>query len=308
MNLTKKNYFYKAFGLSISSEVSLPELIHINPFEKQIDIEIKLSDLNSFSQALDRAPLKYLIQDNKFYFKVPGAAIFCIQKGSEISVSPFDGYDQDELRLYLLGTCMGAILLQRKVLPLHGSAISINGKAYAFIGDSGAGKSTLARSLVKKGYQLLTDDVIALNLSNENNALITPSYPQQKLWEESLNNLGMDYSTFNPIYKREKKFAVPLKSMFLNEEIKLSGIFELNISEDHKVIVNEIHNLERFHTLLRNTYRYFLLSDFGLLEWHLTICSKFINKVKIYQIRRPIEGFSVDEITDQILKTVKKEG
>ena len=38
---------------------------------------------------------------------------------------------------------MGALLMQRKILPLHGSAIAIDGKAYAFVGDSGAGKSTL---------------------------------------------------------------------------------------------------------------------------------------------------------------------
>ena len=37
--------------------------------------------------------------------------------------------DEDIIRLYILGTCMGAILMQRKILPLHGSAIAINGKA-----------------------------------------------------------------------------------------------------------------------------------------------------------------------------------
>ena len=38
---------------------------------------------------------------------------------------------------YLLGTCMGTILMQRKILPLHGSAIEIEGKVYAIVGDSG---------------------------------------------------------------------------------------------------------------------------------------------------------------------------
>ena len=64
---------------------------------------------------------------------------------------------------------MGAILMQRKVFPLHGSAIAINGKAYAFVGDSGAGKSTLASAFLNKGYQLLSDDVIAVSLSQDEN-------------------------------------------------------------------------------------------------------------------------------------------
>lgn len=306
MRLTINKYTYKAFGLNLSSEIQLPELgIH---HEEQIDIEIKLTDLKSISATLDMIPLRYLARERDFFFKVPGAAIFCVRNGNEILVSPLEDYDLDELRLYILGTCMGAILFQRNILPLHGSAVSINDKVYAVIGDSGAGKSTLATSLVKKGYQLLTDDVIAVTLSTENQPIITPSYPQQKLWEESLHRFGMSNSSFKPIYKRQKKFAVPVKSMFLDQKVPLAGIFELVKSKDEKVFVKEIQNLERFHTLLRHTYRNFLLKDFGLMDWHLKMCSNFVNKIKMYQIQRPEDGFSVDEITDQILKNVRKEG
>ena len=69
--------------------------------------------------------------------------------GNRISFSPAAGAEETAVRLYLLGTCMGALLFQRKLLPLHGSAVVINGKAYAFVGDSGAGKSTLAAAFLK---------------------------------------------------------------------------------------------------------------------------------------------------------------
>ena len=85
---------------------------------------------------------------------------------------------------------MGTILMQRKMLPLHGSAIEIDGKVYAIVGDSGAGKSTLASAFLKQGYKLVSDDVIAVSLSQENSIpYVTPAYPQQKLWQESLNIL-----------------------------------------------------------------------------------------------------------------------
>ena len=97
-------------------------------------------------------------------YKFGNIAIFSIQDGKRISVSPLKEYDEDTSSdYYILGTCMGAILMQRKVLPLHGSAIAINGKAYAIIGDSGAGKSTLALAFLNKGFQLLSDDVIAVS-------------------------------------------------------------------------------------------------------------------------------------------------
>lgn len=308
MKSTINKYSYKAFGLNISSDVRLPELCEIHLDKEQLDLEIKVSNLSRYSSALDKTPLMLLTKGEEFYFKVPGAAIFCVRNGKEILVSPFEDYDLDELRLYILGTCMGAILFQRKILPLHGSALSINGKAYALIGESGAGKSTLATSLARKGYKLLTDDVIAVTLSSENQPIVTPSYPQQKLWEESLNIFGLSNTSFNPIYKREKKFTVPIKSMFCEQELQLAGVFELVKGEKHSVSIKEIHNLERLHTLLRHTYRNFLLDDFGLMEWHFQICSKFVSKIKIFQISRPVEGSTVDEITEGILKIIEKEG
>ena len=76
-------------------------------------------------------------------FHIPETAIFLIQNGNKIVVSPLMGPIEDEIRLYILGTCMGAILLQRKILPLHGSAIAIDGKAYAIVGDSVQGNLPL---------------------------------------------------------------------------------------------------------------------------------------------------------------------
>lgn len=99
-------------------------------------------------------------------FQVADTAIFAIQNGDTIQVSPMAGADEAKIRLFLLGTCMGALLMQRKILPLHGSAIAIDGKAYAFVGHSGAGKSTLASAFINKGFQLLSDDVIAVTLRN----------------------------------------------------------------------------------------------------------------------------------------------
>ena len=106
--------------------------------------------------------------NDEVMFNVPNIANFYIKDGKKIIVSPLDEIDEDVLRLYILGTCMGTILMQRKILPLHGSAIEIDGKVYAIVGDSGAGKSTLASAFLKQGYKLVSDDVIAVSVSEEN--------------------------------------------------------------------------------------------------------------------------------------------
>ncbi|WFR62136.1 hypothetical protein P9222_28415 [Paenibacillus amylolyticus] len=85
-----------------------------------------------------------------------------MEQGKRIVVSPIPGADEKKVRLFILGTCMAVIMMQRGILPLHGSAVVIDGWAYAFVGYSGAGKSTLSAALASRGYPLLTDDVVAL--------------------------------------------------------------------------------------------------------------------------------------------------
>ena len=106
--------------------------------------------------------------------------------------------DENEIRLYILGLVWGLLLMQRKIFPLHGSAIAINGKAYAFIGDSGAGKSTLASAFLSKGYQLLSDDVIAVSLSNDTCSVCFSSLSATKAMAGKLKHLEWKTSHYRP--------------------------------------------------------------------------------------------------------------
>lgn len=62
----------------------------------------------------------------------------------------------------LVGIGLGLLLNRRGVTCLHGSVVSVNGRAIALLGDSGAGKSTAAAALVAKGGTLISDDIAAL--------------------------------------------------------------------------------------------------------------------------------------------------
>ena len=212
-----------------------------------------------------------------------------------------------KLRLYILGTCMGAILMQRKILPLHGSVIAIDGKAYAIVGDSGAGKSTLASAFLKRGFGLLTDDVIAVSFSEDGIPFVTPSYPQQKLWSESLDHFGMESSNYQPLIDREDKFAIPVVSQFVEEPLPLAGIFELVKGDYDGIAIQPIGNLEGLFKLYYHTYRNFFLERSGLMEWHFQTTTKMMNKIEFYQLQRPITAFTAHDLTDLILDTIKKE-
>ena len=137
-------------------------------------------------------------------FEVPELAIFSIEEGQTIFFSPTVHLDENKIRLYLLGSCLGILLLQRRILPLHGSAVAIEGKAYVFIGERGAGKSTIASSFMQKGYPLLTDDVIAVSLLEGDKPWVIPAYPQQKLWLDSLDHFEMNTTDYMPLFDRKQ--------------------------------------------------------------------------------------------------------
>ena len=304
---TAHTFVYKAFGLSVSSEIPLPELPSIKLEGCLADITVKRIDLNNLWSELSSDHDYFVIKENQIMFQVPEIGIFLIQNGNEICISPIlDLYDK-HLRLYILGTCMGAVLMQRKVLPLHGSAIAINGKAYAIVGESGAGKSTLASAFLHKGLQLLSDDVIPVTLSSDNTPIVTPAYPQQKLWIESLNQFGMNAEDYQPIVERETKFAVPVFSQFASEPLPLGGIFELTKTEDERIELHPIKKMERFLTVFQHTYRNFFIEDSGLMDWHFNTSAKIVNKINLYKLTRPQSRFTAHELADCILAIIEKE-
>lgn len=302
---------YRAFGLTIVSDVVLPELEQVqNEILEQkatLDVSIVKVDMTRNWNLLGVEEGKsFFVQKQFCMFEVPGVAIFKVEAGKYITVSPFEGSAEDKVRLFLLGTCMGIILFQRGVLPIHGSAIKIDGKVFAIVGDSGAGKSTLARSFIERGFQLLTDDVIAVSLTEDGVPVVTPSYPHQKLWQESLDQFGIESSQFRPIYDRKTKFAIPLDDQFNRNVLPLAGIVELFKSNKDEIEMEEIPGLERFYTIYRNTYRNFIMRGSGLMDWHFEFSSKIMRHLEFYRIFRPKNRFTANELVDLILSKVKE--
>ncbi|CAG9620752.1 HPr kinase/phosphorylase [Sutcliffiella rhizosphaerae] len=308
MNIPFVKRSYKAFGFTILSEYPLNELEPLSILKQSPEIIIQKGELKRDWESVCNPNSYFFIEEDVCMFEVPQTAIFLIKNGNEIIVSEAEGAKEDQIRLYLLGTCMGAILMQRKILPLHGSAIAINGKAYAIVGDSGAGKSTTASALLQKGCRLISDDVIPITINQAGIPVVTPAYPQQKLWQESLNEFGMDSRSLRPIIDRETKFAIPVVDQFMTESLPLAGVFELVKSEKIDNQYSLVEGLVRLQLLFRHTYRNFFLSRAGIMDWHFQITAKMANKMVFYRIERSNSKFTANEITDFILKSIERKG
>ncbi|QAY68450.1 aldolase [Paenibacillus protaetiae] len=291
--------FYQAFGQTIQSDILLPELIMADSPISDIDVTIRYENLSRKLNEFIQNRTSYQIKKGYFAFYVPEVACFVIENGDMISVYPDKQENLDRIRLYVLGTCMGAILHQKQIVALHGSAIVIQDKAYAFVGDSGQGKSTLASAFIQQGYKLLTDDVIAIKMINDN-PMVMPAYPQQKLWQESLAAFGMNPERYSPLFDRETKYAVPVSSNFINTPVPLAGVFELTKLDCELPKLISYSTLEGMHLLYRHTFRNLLLSAEDLKDWHFDASVHMVSHLGLYRLERPIHTFTANQLASLV--------
>ncbi|MBW4082046.1 aldolase [Paenibacillus sp. S150] len=306
MAATVQGLAYKAFGLQIHSGFPLPELPLTGEPGLIGSVSVVQEDLAERWEAVPKITPSIGVSGSEVMFEAKDTAVFSVQNGNTITVSPVPGADPDCVRLFILGSCMGILLMQKQILPLHGSALVIDGRAYALVGRSGAGKSTLASYLMEQGSPLISDDVIPVMVQN-GHPLAVPGYPQQKLWQQSLDYLGMNSSAYRPLFERETKFAVPVHDRFYGEPLPLAGVFELSLTREGPAALQPIHGMERFHTLYNHTYQKAIVDRIGIREWHFGMLASFVNRLPMYRLTRPEQGFSAPQQASLILETIRQQ-
>jgi hypothetical protein len=82
--------------------------------------------------------------------------------GSSVLCSPPD-VEPWRWQRFLVGRILPWAAVLRGLEVFHASAVTVEGRAVAFVGPTGAGKTSLALQLVARGAGFLTDDVLALD-------------------------------------------------------------------------------------------------------------------------------------------------
>jgi hypothetical protein len=169
---------YRAYGLSIASDIALPEL-EADAGAGQADIVILLRRIEPRPAGDDG--FVFAFGEDEQYLAWRSVGRFLIRPAGTIDVDPAPGVGEALLRLPLLGTVMALLLHLRGLLVLHASAIVVDGRGAVFAGDKQAGKSTTAAAFIGAGYRLLVDDVVAMDFSGPGPPVILPGIPQMKL-------------------------------------------------------------------------------------------------------------------------------
>jgi hypothetical protein len=171
--------------------------------------------------------VRYQAAPGQALLRVDGVARFLVRDGRDIVIDRDAGAGDDDVRLFLLGAALGALLQQRGKLVLKGSVVGIDDGCVLFLGRSGAGKSTLAAALVKRGYRGLSDDACALTIDEDGTPFALPIAPQANLWPDSLQRLGLDAIGLRRVRPSLEKRAWSFPGPRSHERVPVKGVFVL---------------------------------------------------------------------------------
>jgi len=217
---------YTAYGVALDSEVDLPEL-RTRPYVEgsEPDLSIRLCAVSPLPNEDGRAFI-HSEMDGELRFFSRAEGRFVYRAGREILLDPVPEMAPSALRLYILGAGLNIALFQRGLWVFHASVVCIEGKAVAFLGHPHAGKTTMAATLHRRGHTLLSDDVLAIRMT-EDGPLALPGFPRFKLWPDSAEALGVEAETLPRIKEDMDKRSCAVARRFREEPAPLVRMYIL---------------------------------------------------------------------------------
>lgn len=307
--MKNKNFIYNVYGLNISSELELPELISggdecIN----SIDVKIHYGKVPQEVKEKIKETVCVNIDRNNICVYVKDIAIYQVLNGNEIIIEPLLDTNKERIKSFLLGWSFGVLFVQRNTIALHGSAMVRDGKAFIIAGQSQAGKSTLAAALKLKGYKFLSDDVSTIDMDVDDILMINPAYPQQKLCKDTMEKL--EYNTNEYEINRKKtgreRFKIPMEDCFLDESLPINSIFQIVVKDTDSVKIEEIKGSEKMDCLLENVYFICAERHLGMRPEYFKKCLKIVKNIPFFRIIRSDGEFTVKKQIEEIELVLNK--
>ncbi|CDX26557.1 conserved hypothetical protein [Mesorhizobium sp. ORS 3324] len=286
--------FYKAYGLTISSEVVLPELEPTAPAAPDIVIAVGSVD---FPRSATEGGTAFRFEPTRQYLSWQAVGTFLISDACRIDVDPAPGIDDPLLAFPLLGPVLALTLHQRGLLILHASAIAVGGQSAIFMGDKGAGKSTMAGAMIRAGHLLITDDVVALDLSDASQPMILPGFPQLKLATDAAGAIRIGQAEVRPqVHPQIDKEQHRLRQGFSGEAVPAARIYVLERGD--QAAITPLPGTSALPAVIKFSYvtrfgRQALVGDFA--STHLSQCARLAAETGVRRLEVPAGLERIDE-------------
>lgn len=287
---------YSIYGLTIQSEFELPELPTVEAEPSDVDVIITQESVKSFPE---RPEEHTDFEVHRIGIKQAGW--FSIEEGKRIRCDP-ESPSTAETKIFrrlLQHEALGRLLVQRGVLVLHASAVSIDGHGAVFLGESTAGKSTTAAAFFANGYRVIADDLVGIQFEN-GRPVILPSVPQLRIGPEAVEQLGITETKRYPDDMGPEKHYRPVEP--LSDPVPLSGCYVLGTNDT--VNLRELTGPERFFHIHEASFLRGFLSDDDVTPYDFENLSRVAENTPIWKLDRPKKFERLPDVVDVVSQSL----
>lgn len=298
--------FYRIAGFVIDSPIELPNLSNSLASENQTtNITILVDTMPKLPCSKSERPfsdgyIQWLDEGFRLFHPIVGDMVILHQR---IYWLPTHKPDVKGFRTFLVNTLLPAYAVLQKMLPMHISAVSVNGQAIAFQGNSGAGKSTLAAMLMKRGYPVITEDLGIVEVS-ESNPKLRAGLPYFRLWKKSLNQLAETPKEDNIAWLHQGKFYRSIENDdFCSQSQTIRAIYFLHEPQHgNDISITPIAGFVAANALFNSQF-------FGLSHSDPVQTGRIFNQTialakqtRCFNLTRPKDFTLADSVIDTLIK------
>lgn len=259
------HYTYLIFGRKVLSSVPLGKLAQ-KQFKKA-EIVLKVgpakrprnhflwyhyiyANRRSKAASFAKSPGRYII-------RLHGTGDFIIShQGSKITCHPHPSSKLSEVAALFVSQIMPLVLsLGRNCLVFHACGVRIGDSCLMILGPQGFGKSTLAAAFVRRGYSLLSDDVLPIQFKR-GIGFAVPGVPEIRLGKATAGLIARD-SRVDSLLPVFAKTRIGVEFAFCTTLLPLGRIFVLGplLPRHRGVRLRHLPLTESWTSLLENCFR-----------------------------------------------------
>ena len=295
------------YGLRLETNVALPGL-PLASARNAVDVRIRVKDkwtclpesfvstgevLYISSQVSERGePLLQvgMLEGGAYFgfFCADGTRFAVERAGREIWADWAPDCTIEDSATYLLGPILAFVLWLKGLVSLHASAIVLDDRAIAFVGPGGAGKSTTAAAFAKHGFEVLSDDVVVLDVQGDD-FLVRPAYPRVSLWPDSAQVLFGPGDVLSRLAPSWDKRYLPLDGehhKFASRPIRLGAIYFLGTREKDLAspVIEPFSGNRALLALFAETYVNYLLTA-DMQRRCFDVLGRIIDRVPVHNVQ-----------------------
>ncbi|MDD1778827.1 MAG: hypothetical protein LUQ65_11750 [Candidatus Helarchaeota archaeon] len=315
-------YYYKIYGIILESNYPIKNLFKISSGPPEITFSC--TNTLPFAQVWQKAEpissIKSQTDDGEnliALYRMNGFDVVHIANSIDFYIWPekivahlLNPQYKHMVEIHFLGWILSIWLELHKIPAIHASAVATKYGAIGFISSSKGGKSALAAVFVRKGYPLLTDDILPIEAGEGSTFFGRPGYPQMRMWPDEAEYFFGKYDDLGLVHPKYLKRRVPIgPSGFGNfcsekQQIKVLYVPERR-SEGADIRIESISPKNALIELVKNSFSARTVAALGLEAQRMKFFARIVLHIPIRRLIYP-SGFQyLGEIHDALVKDIE---